>query len=1713
MPFQKSNKNSTYKAKDIYVLEGLEPVRKRPGMYIGSTGSDGLHHLIWECVDNSVSYDTPVIIRKEGKIQIQKIGKLIDELFSKNANLVEKSTDGEAEILRKGFKIEALSFNPCTLKLSFKPVFSLIRHRVNSEIYKVSLQNGRQVEITPYHSLFTLRKGKVLPIKGSEINIGTPIVVPKIWPEPDEPIEEIDLIDELLKLPAKKTEKLYLYNVREILTKNKEIYEKLKPALKQRANRTLTCHYSNIFYDFKRYNYLPFNLLRELEYKDIEKFKKKVLIGACWNKRVRLKPKLKIKREIVELLGIFASEGSIIKNKGLPNRIVFSLGAKEKDLIRYTCSLIQKVFGLKVKPCYVHNSARNIAIDSYLVALIFKEIIKTGENSLNKKIPDVIFNLKRKLRERYLIGYLAGDGYPNKIWCEHLIKNTTPSKLENKKFNATSVSKKLIITLSYLLSSLNKTYSFYQRKIANEKRFIELTYKGRRRISEAKPQKLSYALDFYWNTKSSYINHLPTTGIISEILWKRSSSLNINLLGGISFNKVLSLIKEGKISVYPFGFKFLHSHLGILRVRKAQKIKYNHPWVYDISVPFRENFVGGFSPIILHNSLDEAIAGYAKNIKVILLSDKRVCVEDDGRGIPVEKHPQTKKSALETVMTTLHAGAKFGGQSYKIAGGLHGVGVSVVCALSSWMRVEVKRNGFKYAQEYSKGKAKTKVRKIGKCFDTGTTVIFEPDPEIFKDVKFNWKKIVNHLRQQAYLTRGVRIKIRDEREEIPKEYNFYFDGGLISYVDYLNRDEKPLSSIFYVNKEYNEVLVEIALQYTEDIQGYEEGFANNIFTGEGGTHLTGFRTALTRTLNSYARKIGMLKESDENLTGEDVREGLTAVVSVKIKEPQFEGQTKARLGNPEAKTAVEMVFSEAFEEFLEKNPSDAKAILQKCILSSKARRAAKAARETIIRKGVLEGLTLPGKLADCSSRKPEESELFIVEGDSAGGSCKSGRDRRFQAILPLRGKILNIEKCRIDKALASKEIKALIVALGTAIAEQFDINKLRYHRIIIMTDADSVTADTPILLYNKKKKELFYTDVKSFVKNCENTFNYQVMTYSENPGRMQLKDIYQTIVHPLRTALYKIKTYCGYFIKVTSCHSVYVYRNGKVILEKGNRVKQGDYLIFPKNFPRMDKEVEIDLSKVLYRYDNISVKVNKGVLKIIPKNAYCDLSLSTWKKLQRIRERKKISRKKMGECLNIYDKIIQQWEQKIDNVMPRYSQLVGYLSQLDVKLDQLNYSLFIPVKEWPYKKFTPGAKFYLNNHTKEIKIKFSIDKDLSYLLGFFLGDGCFCPEKKNPNRFSISVGKEKSEKYLQEISRIIKEKFNAKPIIERRRANDIIIHFHSFEFKLILEQLGLLGKRCNEKFIPNIFFNTRPEIQQSLLAGLLCSDGFITVWPKQKPRKAIYGWQLSSKKLIEGILIIFRQLGIFPSYFVRKNKEHTRRGVIIKSNFNSYNLSISTVEYLLKTKPIWQEHKDAKKLERYLRQVNYKKVIGKYIKSISKDFVAIKVKENQKIKNLRDKFVYDFSIIGNQNFVAGLGGSVAHNTDGAHIRTLLLTLFFRYFPQIIEKGYLYIAQPPLYRIQKGKNVEYGYTEADKEKILSALGNEGVNIQRYKGLGEMNPSQLWETTMDPERRVLKQVTIEDAKEADKIFDILMGGEVTPRKKFIEAHAKNVKNLDI
>ncbi len=521
-------------------------------------------------------------------------------------------------------------------------------------------------------------------------------------------------------------------------------------------------------------------------------------------------------------------------------------------------------------------------------------------------------------------------------------------------------------------------------------------------------------------------------------------------------------------------------------------------------------YIGSTGPSGLHhliwevvdNGIDEAMAGYANEITVTLMPDNIVAVSDNGRGIPVDIHKQTKKSALETVMTTLHAGGKFGEGGYKVSGGLHGVGVSVVNALSVWAKAEVRRDGKLYVQEYKKGKATKKVKPMGKAKGTGTTIYFQPDADIFETTNFDLNTIISHLRRQAYLTKQIKINIIDDRSEekrdnsLPRKYSFYFEGGIKSYVKYLNHKKTPKQEmVFYVEKEMEDVNVEVAFQYTDEFKENVLCFANNIINPEGGTHLVGFRTALTRTLNNYAKKHNFLKEKEDNLTGEDTREGLTAVVSVKVKDPQFEGQTKAKLGNPEVRTIVDSIVSDSLVIFLEEHPKNAQNIIEKVIIAARARIAAKTARESVLRKSALEGLTLPGKLADCSSKDPSVSELYIVEGDSAGGSAKQGRDREKQAILPLRGKILNVERARLDKMLANNEIKSLIIALGTNIGEQFDISRLRYDKIIIMTDADVDGAHIRTLLLT-----LFYRYFPEIIRE-EHLYIAQPPLYQIKKGK------------------------------------------------------------------------------------------------------------------------------------------------------------------------------------------------------------------------------------------------------------------------------------------------------------------------------------------------------------------------------------------------------------------------------------------------------------------------------------------------------------------------------------------------------------------------------------------------------------------------------------
>ena len=480
---------------------------------------------------------------------------------------------------------------------------------------------------------------------------------------------------------------------------------------------------------------------------------------------------------------------------------------------------------------------------------------------------------------------------------------------------------------------------------------------------------------------------------------------------------------------------------------------------------------------VVDNSIDEAMAGHASKIEVTIKADGMVIVRDDGRGVPVGKH-STGKDALEVVHTVLHAGGKFGGGGYKVSGGLHGVGVSVVNALSSWLRVESARDGHIWAQEYERGKPTTPVRKISPQGDRrGTTTSFRADAEMFETTEYSFETISQRVRESAYLTKGVWITLIDER--IDRERSFYFEGGLQSFVRHLNRNKEPLHHRpIYVERKEGATAVEVALQYNDSYTENVLAFANNINTVDGGTHVTGFRAALTSSLNDWARRAGVLKDNDSNLSGDDVREGLTAVISVKLTDPQFEGQTKAKLGNAEVKGQVQTAVADSLGQYLDENPADGRRIIEKCLTAARAREAARKARDLVIRKGALDGMSLPGKLADCQERDPARSELYIVEGDSAGGSAKQGRDRRFQAVLPLRGKLLNVEKARLDKILSSENVRPLIIALGAGIGETFDLAKLRYHRVIIMTDADVDGAHIRTLLLT-----FFYRHMPQVIEN------------------------------------------------------------------------------------------------------------------------------------------------------------------------------------------------------------------------------------------------------------------------------------------------------------------------------------------------------------------------------------------------------------------------------------------------------------------------------------------------------------------------------------------------------------------------------------------------------------------------------------------------------
>ncbi|VVB92098.1 DNA gyrase subunit B [uncultured archaeon] len=1592
---------------------------------------------------------------------------------------------------------------------------------------------------------------------------------------------------------------------------------------------------------------------------------------------------------------------------------------------------------------------------------------------------------------------------------------------------------------------------------------------------------------------------------------------------------------------------------------------------------------------VVDNSIDEALAGYCTNIEVILRSDNSIRIVDNGRGIPVEVIPKYNKSALEVALSMLHAGGKFDSNAYKVSGGLHGVGVSAVNALSEWFEVEVKRDGKLYKQRYERGKPVTGVVPVGNAEGTGTTVTFKPDRTIFETIEFNLDTIATRLRELAFLNRGIKILLKNEFTET--EQVFQYEGGIVSFVEFLNKNknllhEKPI----YFQKQKDTTIVEIAMQYNDSYIENIYTFANNINTHEGGTHLAGFKAALTKVANDYAQSKSIFK-GDEKLTGEDIREGLTGVISVKLTNPQFEGQTKTKLGNSDIKGIVETLVSEGLSEFLEENPAAAKQILSKALEAAEAREAARKARELTRRKNALEVSSLPGKLADCSEKDPKLSEIYIVEGDSAGGcfsgdtlvaladgralsfkeivaehrmgrkhfcytirndgtvgleqivnprmtkekvevikvtldtgetiictpdhpfmlrdssfkpagsistgdslmplyrklsdisepgitiggyemiwdprsdrwlfthiladwynlwhgiyalddgdhchhtdfnklnnnpinirrmssenhlelhrkhvkmtlhrqdvvekcrkirqsdkfremmsirmqhpdtrqilsknatkqweneeykaymmrrwqefydsneeyrqqnheqlnkaqrdywssdanriaqakrvhdyfkdnleardilsqqaiqqwqdetllewrrektrqqwtpefrrkrlaaynrtyyqktiaalkqfetergkidldayrayrlktrdksllkfdtfcqryftddpalafeavanfnhriisvehieermdvydlevphthnfalacgvfvhnSAKQGRDRKFQAILPLRGKILNVEKSRLTKILKNEEIRALITAIGAGIGEgeEFDINKARYNKIIIMSvDHSEMTfVRDPVGVIHSVCIGDF---IDRLLDSDLDGTNYHILCFDINTHKTTFKPIKKIIRHDIKENLYEIETSYGRRVRVTSSHSVFVFDDGNIRLKRGDAIHPGDLVVAPTLLPldqpntaaridlltelfarRAELDVELyvrgDAIEALYQA-RIRHEHRNDLQFVEPRiNIPADVR-------QLLKEQRKscgFSQTDICQAVGIkqpatfyaWEKgmnkpTLSHFQRYVDTLGLDSEELLTQVEPTDSRLDHVwatqyrnsgsnrvkSYLRLCELLPAELASFN-GAKLSLSpEHYAHCDIPrfIPVNQELLTVLGFFLAEGSL--SQRGGVRFAIGNS---NQRMMDEISNAMHTVFGMVPKYypgKDRRAGDLKV-VNNVVAAVFRHIFGFDASESHTKHIPGIVFNVDRQMQLDFLRGYFMGDGTVN--------ETGICMVTASKELAGQLMYLLSAQGVLASISIREpdgKSSGTIRGKPVITRHPVHSISISAREDLERLRPIWEDHHLAHKLKRKMETKN-KVGINRFFIPISGDLAAFPVKSVKKVKPTKS-MVYDFSVEGDENFICGMGGICCHNTDadvdGSHIRTLLLTLFYRYMRQLIDSGFVYIAQPPLFKVKKGKSEFYVYNEEELNKKLAEIGREGIAMQRYKGLGEMNPQQLWDTTMNPETRTMLQVSLEDAIKADEIFTILMGDKVEPRREFIEKHAKDVKNLDV
>ena len=1192
---------------------------------------------------------------------------------------------------------------------------------------------------------------------------------------------------------------------------------------------------------------------------------------------------------------------------------------------------------------------------------------------------------------------------------------------------------------------------------------------------------------------------------------------------------------------------------------------------------------------IFDNSVDEALGGHCTRIDVILHADGSAEVRDNGRGIPVDVERKTKLSGVELVMTRLHAGGKFGGGSYTASGGLHGVGASVVNALAARLDVEVDREGRTWAASFRRGVTgefagpgptadftkRSGLRDLGRILKkaTGTRIRFWPDRQVFlRDARFSYEALTERARQTAYLVPGLTITISDESgdEDAPEQEarhaEFRFDGGISEFCSHLASGE-PVSDVLRLTGSGNftetvpvlddrghmtptdverELGVDVALQWGSGYDAVLRSFVNVIATPHGGTHVTGFERALVRTLNDQLRAARLLKNGDEPVTKEDALEGLVAVISVRLPEPQFEGQTKEVLGTPAASRIVAQVVSTQLKAYLETPPRGAKqqarSILEKVASAAKARIAAREHRDNQRRKSALASSSLPAKLVDCRSAD-DRSELFIVEGDSALGTAKMARDSEFQALLPIRGKILNVQKASLADMLKNAECASIIQVIGAGSGSSFDLDSARYQRVILM----SVAPNEPVLLTDRDGRltlRRIGLAIDEVIGTGDPTSIAETVSVDLATRTTRISPLKQLIRHHHRGEMYQIRTAYGREVTVTGGHSVFTYENGELALKPAIDLRLGDLVVAPRRLPRPAPQHEVDLAMLLRRtgYHNAIRIEGEAVRRLLAAKAAARqpahlrrdvprirLPRSEWARLAEARKKQGITGGDMAGRLG-YRQACSISEFETCRSLPPEPVFRRYLTELGEPWPEAAVVVASLVEQWSatasanelYRDVAPAAwladfseedlswlaaqadgrdvVLYTRAHRTRAVTRFlPVTEELCYMLGWYLAEGSL---SSRGARLNFSLGAP-DERYLPSLVTAIEAVTGRTPTIVRPKAvpNALHLYVHAPVFARAFRAMGM-GGTATHKRIPDLLLNCEETNQLAFLEGYFLGDG-----SKDRVGQKL-AFATSSIDLANGLLYLLGQLGVLAGLSRRRGGKFQIREHEVASG-PSYLVSVTGKEALKTLSRLWRSAPCADAFAAYVARP----ATRSGCEQVSKDLVALPIRMIRKLHYNGD--VYDLSVPEDENFISGTGGLLTHNSDadvdGAHIRTLLLTLFHRYLRPMLDAGRVFAAVPPLHRIElthtrKGQDkYRYTYSDAELNRTLLELERRGQRwkepVQRYKGLGEMDASQLAETTMDPRHRTMRRIRIEDAAVAAEIFSLLMGTEVAPRRDFI------------